>query len=309
MPDYNLPSDFDMKLEEISMKIFESTKKHRSNIRTSYRTDFNKASVLLASPKQFHINQNSSPRVQRDQLLHSPRLKTITNIYSDKPKKMKKSVRFADAIGLNLVKIVTFLLYPNESDTSMIEDDYHREYESEDSFEDSDEELDLNTFEFNNVYSMWRSCFEQPNLKANFYEQLNDKKVILESIQANKNVLEGTVRVKNISYHKKISLRYTFNDWNTHNDLTCEFNRSFNYDHVLTDQFKFSFKITESLFAKLLEENKYSSSSTCSTLFKVQFAVCYETYNDETQLESIDKYWDNNDLNNYCFECDLKMVA
>ena len=301
MPDYMLSSDFDMKLEEISMKIFENTsKKHRSNIRTSYRTDFSKASALLSSPKQFHMNHSNSPR-----------LKTITNIHSDKPKKLKKSVRFADAIGLNLVKIVTFLLYPNESETSVIDDAYHNDFDKENSFEESDfktEQLDLNTFEFNNVHSEWNCCFEQPNLKPNFYQRLKEKNAILESIHANHNVLEGTVRVQNISYHKKISLRYTFDEWKTHNDLKCDFNVSFNYEHVLTDQFKFSFEITEGLFAKLLEENKYINS-TSSPFFKVQFAVCYETFNDEAQQETIETYWDNNDLNNYCFECYLKMVA
>ena len=197
------------------------------------------------------------------------------------------------------------------AEASVIDDAYHNDFVKENSFEESDfktEQLDLNTFEFNNVHSEWNCCFEQPNLKPNFYQRLKEKNAILESIHANHNVLEGTVRVQNISYHKKISLRYTFDEWKTHNDLKCDFNVSFNYEHVLTDQFKFSFEITEGLFAKLLEENKYINS-TSSPFFKVQFAVCYETFNDEAQQETIETYWDNNDLNNYCFECYLKMVA
>jgi len=310
MPDHMVPPDFDLKLEEISMKIFETTTKKRSKLRTSYRTDFSKSPTIITN-QQFGFNDSYTYNdLYNDQVMFSLTKLAEFSISNNavSVKKSKKSVRFADSLGQSISTIYNIFLYPCEDPDLLTETDSDV---STDSFTDTDseeEELEIDAFEFSNVRSKWKCCFEQPGLNATFYRDLDTSRILLETIHANHHILEGIVRVVNFAANKKVSLRYTFDDWKTHADKECDYIKSLNFNHVHTDQFKFEFELNESMFERLLEENKYLNS-TNEPFFKVQFALCYDTFHDEARTDRADTYWDNNALKNYCFECYLQMIS
>lgn len=85
----------------------------------------------------------------------------------------------------------------------------------------------------------------------------------------------GTVKVKNISFHKEVIVRVTWDDWKSQQDIFCTYNKAYGpatCAHVVFDTF--SFKITLPPSSKRLE-----------------FCICFRT---ETQ-----EYWDNNEGKNY----------
>ncbi len=314
MPDQMLPPDFDLKLEEISMKIFENTTKKRSKLRTTYRTDFMKSPKILNNQNfDFHDTYSYDDRYNGQVMLNLTKLAEFSisknpDLLAPDNKKTKKSVRFADSLGYSISKIYDIFLYPSEDNDLLTETDSDI---SIDCFTDTDsdlEELEIDTFEFSNVRSKWKCCFEQPGLSATFYRDLNMNRILLETIHANHHILEGVVRVVNLTAFKKVVLRYTFDDWKTHSDKDCDYLKSLNFNHVETDQFKFQFEINEKIFEKLLDKNKYLDS-TNDPFFKLQFALCYETFHDKARIERVDTYWDNNVLKNYCFECYLQKIS
>lgn len=297
-------TDFELKLEEISMKIFENTTKKRSKLRTSYRTDFTKPPATI-TPHQFdsYNPYNNVTCYSNDQVmltLNKLAEFSITSPVRPPTRKLKKSVRFADSLGLSLAKTNEFFLYPSEDPDLFIDPDSDV---SADSFTDSDpDELDLDTFEFGNVRSKWKACFEQPGLSPTFYRKLDANRVLLESIHANHHVLEGIVRIVNLGVddRSKVKLRYTFDGWKSYSDMQCDYLKALNFEHVHTDQYKFAFELDGGLIEELLEGNRYLNS-TNEPFFKVQFALCYEA--------SGESYWDNNAGRNYCFECYLQMIS
>lgn len=314
MPDHMILPDFDLKLEEISMKIFENTTKKRSKLRTSYRTDFNKSSSILTNQHQFNFNDAYTyTNLYNEQVMLSLTKLAEFSINNNSTltmpvKKLKKTVRFADTLGQSISTIYNTFSYPSEDVDLLIETDSDVSTEYSTDTDSEQEELEIDTFEFSNVRSKWKCCFEQPGLNASFYRDLDTNRILLETIHANHHILEGIVRVVNLSAYKKVSFRYTFDDWKTYADKECEYLKSLNFNHVHTDQFKFEFELNESIIKQLLDENKYLNS-TNQPLFKVQFALCYETFHEEGRVEKTGIYWDNNDMRNYCFECYLQMIS
>lgn len=303
MPDHMLTQDYERKLEEISMKLFESTKpkKHRSNIRTSYRTDFSKPVLNFNDYGNFFGNYQEQLMLNLTTLTES--LKIVENPIKQYPitKKSKKSVRFADTIGCAMLNVVEFSPYPNEDEDKTIDSD--DSWSSDSSFDS----LELDTFEVENIRSKWKCCFEQPGLLPNFYQELKEKKILLEFVHVNHNILDGTIRVINLSKFKRVSIRVTFNEWKSYTDVPGEYGKSLNFEHVLTDQFKFSVKLDDDMISKLLEENKYISS-TNEPIFRCQFAICLDTFSDNELQNKQESHWDNNQSKNYCFESYLQMI-
>lgn len=298
-----LTQEYERKLEEISMKLFESTKpkKHRSNIRTSYRTDFSKQPVLNFNEYGNFFNYEEQLMLNLTSLTESLKIVEPTKQHPITKRKSKKSVRFADTVGCAMLDVVEFLPYPNEDEDRTIDSD---DSWSSDSSMDS---LELDTFDVENIRSKWKCCFEQPGLMPNFYQELKEKKILLEFVHVKHNVLDGTIRVINVSDFKRVTIRVTFNEWKSYTDVAGEYVKSLNFEHVLTDQFKYSVKLEEDTISQLLEENKYISS-TNEPIFRCQFAICLDTFSDGELLDKQESYWDNNQAKNYCFESYLQMI-
>lgn len=89
---------------------------------------------------------------------------------------------------------------------------------------------------------------------------------------------EGYIVVKNLSFQKRITIRYTLTEWKTFSDIDAFFINSLD---PFRDRFMFSIKIHKSLI-----ENTTESA-------RISFAIKYE-FRDRV-------YWDNNSGNNYKF--------
>jgi protein phosphatase 1 regulatory subunit 3A/B/C/D/E len=121
-------------------------------------------------------------------------------------------------------------------------------------------------------------CFPQP---ASDYLLFRDKVstnfVMLENVILKDYTVEGTIKVKNISFEKHVYVRMSLDDWRTYEDTDATYvpgpGLSF------TDSFDtFSFKID-------IPPNFDASK-------KIQFAVCFE--------ENGKERWDSNEGFNYC---------
>ncbi|XP_059471429.1 protein phosphatase 1 regulatory subunit 3B-B [Neocloeon triangulifer] len=72
----------------------------------------------------------------------------------------------------------------------------------------------------------WEVTFPQPASDyLNFRQRLEQTNVSLENVivKEAEELIVGTVKVKNISFHKQVFVRVTFDDWATHEDAHCTF--------------------------------------------------------------------------------------
>ncbi|KAH8553624.1 putative phosphatase regulatory subunit-domain-containing protein [Umbelopsis sp. PMI_123] len=90
--------------------------------------------------------------------------------------------------------------------------------------------------------------------------------------------LKGTVRVRNHSYHKQVSIRYTLNDWQSYSSVAGYYTRSIS---PLYDEFAFDLDIPLTL----------STDHQATISMQVELAVQY-CFNGR-------EFWDNNNSRNY----------
>ena len=177
-----------------------------------------------------------------------------------------KSVRFADACGRALSEIKSFhILSQLDLDSWNIGD----------SFEDLNGCSDQSTNE-----KTLLPLFFLPSNLSETVKQVMSKNVKLESINVFGTLVLGSVLVSNISYHKDVRLRYTYDSWESWSELTLDYvpkmeiNCQQEYD-------RFSFE----------------TNFNCPHLRSmVSFCICYICDQRE--------FWDNNDGLNYS----LKLV-
>lgn len=134
----------------------------------------------------------------------------------------KKIVRFADVLGLDLADVKTFM------------DDIP--YIPKSAYEDL-RDADLNQWcqeSFAPAPPVPRvikdkrlvTMFVSPGDQANFLDILNARSVCLENaiIQDTGTVaISGTVRVRNLDFHKSVQIRYTLDSWKTFSDLQASY--------------------------------------------------------------------------------------
>ncbi|XP_032869640.1 protein phosphatase 1 regulatory subunit 3C-like [Amblyraja radiata] len=170
----------------------------------------------------------------------------------------KKKVVFADAKGFSLTAVRMF---------SETEDDL-----SDLQFELSDladcnpqlaknEELPLN--------------FHLPAADyLSFRSRLQENFVCLEDCVVQEKFISGTVKVKNLSYEKKVMVRITFDSWKSFHDVVCAYLNNM-YGSTDTDTFCFQIPLPNHL----------------QTREKIEFCVSFQC--------GQDTFWDNNNEENY----------
>jgi len=112
-----------------------------------------------------------------------------------------------------------------------------------------------------------------------FWNTVESKCVSLENVIVKNHSLVGTVRVKNISFEKKVLVRYTFNNWTSFSEQQAHYiPTGVSDDHFST----FTFTV------------ECPSDFTCGSqlLFAVQYVAC-----------GGQEFWDNNNGNNYEVIC------
>lgn len=105
--------------------------------------------------------------------------------------------------------------------------------------------------------------------------RLKAQHVCLETCFVQEQRLSGTVQVQNLCFKKSVSVRVTFDSWQSFKDVPCQYlNNVYGCDN--TNTFSFSLELPE-----LLELGS-----------RVEFCIQYQA-EDQT-------YWDNNHGTNYC---------
>ncbi|XP_037905151.1 protein phosphatase 1 regulatory subunit 3C isoform X2 [Hermetia illucens] len=123
----------------------------------------------------------------------------------------------------------------------------------------------------------WTIDFRQPASDyLQFRKRIDDLNVSLENVivRENESIVVGTVKVKNLSFHKEVIVRATWDDWKSQQDIFCTYSQIYGSSaaYVLYDTF--SFKITLPPSSK-----------------KLEFCICFRSDGKE--------YWDNNNDKNY----------
>lgn len=126
----------------------------------------------------------------------------------------------------------------------------------------------------------WEVTFQQPASDyLDFRKRLDTGNVSLENVivRESEDIVVGTVKVRNIAYHKEVFVRSTSDEWLTHEDAYCTFvnnnsNLSAATAYALYDTFSFRLTLPP-------------------RSFRIEFCVCFRCEGAE--------YWDSNSGKNY----------
>ena len=111
------------------------------------------------------------------------------------------------------------------------------------------------------------SLVERLATMEDFDQRISREKVLLEfCVHGHNDLLSGFIRVANITYHKNVFVRFSYDGWSSHDDVKAS--HCFSYTEYNTD--KFSFEIPLRRYFTTLE-----------------FVIGYET-------DGCGTYWDNN---------------
>ncbi|KAM8744378.1 protein phosphatase 1 regulatory subunit 3B [Acanthopagrus schlegelii] len=173
-------------------------------------------------------------------------------------RKVKKQVTFADHRGLSLTRVKVFSQFNDPIDIPL---NIQEMLSSALSLTAEEDKLVLDFSQPSSDYL----CFRQ-SLERNY--------VCLEHCLLKDKAIEGTVKVKNLSFKKSVKLRVTFDTWTSHTDVDCVYMKD-TYPSSYSDTFSFHVSLPAEL-----QPHEH-----------VEFAVCYEV--DGRQ------YWDSNQGSNY----------
>lgn len=107
-----------------------------------------------------------------------------------------------------------------------------------------------------------------------FRNRLQKNLVCLENCTLQERAVSGTVKVKNVSFEKKVCLRITYDSWKTYSNVDCVYMNNV-YGDSDNDTFSFAVDLPPAI----------------PTEQKIEFCVYYQT--------SDNIFWDNNDGQNY----------
>ena len=193
----------------------------------------------------------------------------------------KKIVRFADALGLDLTLVRTFLddipVVPQSAfdDLNAVKEDAIAAAVKEDAAA-SATFLRPRESPAAPLRSLIAS-FTQPATLPAFLDQVKRQHVCLETAAMfDEMIIRGVVRVLNVDFFKSVLVRFTSDEWLTHTDVTAAYIPD--SCDGLTDLFTFN------LLASLLQPGQ-----------RLVFAVCYRVGGKE--------FWDSNNGTNYVFQC------
>lgn len=177
----------------------------------------------------------------------------------------RKSVRFADALGLDL-----------ETVRHILETESSPDYPSL-AFGASQQDGSTVTL----LPRYLSLSFQQPGGQHDFISRVHTQNVCLENAVVSDFTILGTVKVKNITYHKSVKIRYSCDEWRTFGDVPAS------YVHGSCDgpMDRFSFGL--------------SAPRELPVGGSVEFCVCYKAGNQE--------FWDNNYGHNYRLECSAQV--
>ncbi|XP_074855643.1 protein phosphatase 1 regulatory subunit 3C [Carettochelys insculpta] len=183
------------------------------------------------------------------------------NDWNHSPSRAKKRVVFADSKGLSLTAIHVF---------SEIQE--HPVWDLQfDLLDLEDVTAGLKLHEERNLIL----GFPQPSADyLDFRNHLQKNLVCLENCTLQERAVAGTVKVKNMSYEKKVQVRITFDTWKTYTDVDCVYMNNV-YGDSDSDTFSFAIELPPAIPAQE----------------KIEFCISYQS--------GKHIFWDNNEGQNY----------
>lgn len=121
--------------------------------------------------------------------------------------------------------------------------------------------------------------FQQPGARPNFLDVVQQYNVALENAAVTDPIcltITGSVRVRNLDFHKSVHLRYSTNGWCSYADMQATY--------VENSCDGFSDKFTFIIFGNSLQVGE-----------RIEIAVRFSCKGQQ--------FWDNNFGANYCFQC------
>lgn len=180
----------------------------------------------------------------------------------------KKIVRFADVLGLDLADVKTFVDEVPKVPKSAYED------------------LEINIEPVQTQISLGPRAdrvlvplFQQPGALPCFLDRVREKQVNLENAAVTDPInltITGTVRVRNLDFHKSVYLRYTTDNWRSFSDLQASY--------VENSCDGFSDKFTFTIYGTSVQIGQ-----------RIEMAVRFHCRGQQ--------FWDNNYDTNYVFQC------
>lgn len=180
----------------------------------------------------------------------------------------KKIVRFADVLGLDLADVKTFVDEVPKVPKQAYED-------LEINLEPVVQQISLGP----RADRVLVPLFQQPGALPCFLDRVREKQVNLENAAVSDPInltIIGTVRVRNLDFHKSVYVRYTTDNWRSFSDLQAS------YVENSCDGFsdKFSFTV-------------YGTSVQIGQ--RIEMAIRFHARGQQ--------FWDNNYDTNYVFQC------
>ncbi|PKK25173.1 protein phosphatase 1, regulatory subunit 3D [Columba livia] len=180
-------------------------------------------------------------------------------------------VRFADALGLDLTEVKVF--QTGEDPSIPLHVLSRLSINSDLWYSSSDLEFTMQCLV---------PDFQQPADCMDFSSRLQEQQVCLERVTSSDLGLSGTIHVCNVAFEKRVSVRYTFNQWKSLHEVCAHWHRSISEKNGQDQVDVFTFFLPVPPFLLQL----------CSV---VQFAARYQVNGQE--------YWDNNKGKNYSLTC------
>ncbi|XP_022092009.1 glycogen-binding subunit 76A-like [Acanthaster planci] len=119
--------------------------------------------------------------------------------------------------------------------------------------------------------------FVQPGGQPDFVTRVNQQSVCLENAVLSDFTVLGTIKVQNLSYHKIVKVRYSADGWNSFGDIPASYVQ--NSCDGPTDRFSFGLTAPRDM----------------AVGDRLEFCICYTAGNQD--------YWDNNFGKNYALVC------
>lgn len=180
----------------------------------------------------------------------------------------KKIVRFADVLGLDLADVKTFVDEVPKVPKSAYED------------------LEINLEPVQTQISLGPRAdrvlvplFQQPGALPCFLDRVREKQVNLENAAVTDPInltITGTVRVRNLDFHKSVYVRYTTDNWRSFSDLQASY--------VDNSCDGFSDKFTFTIYGTSVQIGQ-----------RIEMAMRFHCRGQQ--------FWDNNYDTNYVFQC------
>ena len=181
----------------------------------------------------------------------------------------KKEVRFADALGLDLESVKHIM---NTSEPPIVPASARRHLVLR-----TDSDKDIVPYRRRILHT----CFSQPGMSRNFSDRVSERRVSLETCLVTSSSIDGVIRVANIAYEKRVSVRYTMNGWLEYTDVPAAYIHGSSSGS--TDQFRFSISLPPSF-------GVFNNA--------VEFSIRYEIGSGGHSV-----FWDSNFGANYRVEC------